>query len=267
MPPAGGARRARARARAARARRPLPEPRGGRLRARVPTAENIARHIWDSLVNGVAPARLRCVRLVETSNNSVEYSGSEPTPMSRIEALIEELLRELGEDPRRQGLLRTPGRVARSLEFLTQGYELDPQQILNDAVFEESYNEMVIVKDIDFYSLCEHHMLPFFGRAHVAYVPERPDRRPVEDRAPGRDVLAPPPGAGAADQRDRARDRESPAAARGCGHHRGPAPVHDDARGAEAELLRDLERDARGVRVRPQDAGRVRAADPQPASV
>lgn len=90
----------------------------------------------------------------------------------RIEALIEELLREIGEDPRREGLVRTPGRVARAFEFLTQGYQLDPQKILNDAVFEESYNEMLIVKDIDFYSLCEHHMLPFFGRAHVAYVPK-----------------------------------------------------------------------------------------------
>jgi len=91
--------------------------------------------------------------------------------MSRMESLIEELLRELGEDPRREGLLRTPGRVARAFEFITQGYSQDPQKILNDAVFEESYNEMVIVKDIDFFSLCEHHMLPFFGRAHVAYVP------------------------------------------------------------------------------------------------
>jgi GTP cyclohydrolase I len=88
-----------------------------------------------------------------------------------IEPLIEELLRELGEDPRREGLLRTPGRVARAFEFITNGYRQDPQKILNDAVFEESYNEMVIVKDIDFFSLCEHHMLPFFGRAHVAYVP------------------------------------------------------------------------------------------------
>jgi GTP cyclohydrolase I len=91
--------------------------------------------------------------------------------MSKLEGLIEELLREIGEDPGRQGLLRTPGRVARSFDFLTQGYQLDPQKILNDAVFEESYNEMLIVRDIDFYSLCEHHLLPFFGRAHVAYVP------------------------------------------------------------------------------------------------
>jgi GTP cyclohydrolase IA len=91
--------------------------------------------------------------------------------MSRAEAIVEELLEEIGEDPKREGLRRTPGRVARSLEFLTQGYRLDPQKILNDAVFEESYNEMLIVRDIDFYSLCEHHMLPFFGRAHVAYIP------------------------------------------------------------------------------------------------
>jgi GTP cyclohydrolase I len=91
--------------------------------------------------------------------------------MSKIEGLIEQLLHEIGEEPGRQGLQRTPGRVARSFEFLTQGYQLDPQKILNDAVFEESYNEMLIVKDIDFYSLCEHHLLPFFGRAHVAYVP------------------------------------------------------------------------------------------------
>jgi GTP cyclohydrolase I len=92
--------------------------------------------------------------------------------MNKVEGLIEELLREIGEDPTRDGLQRTPGRVARAYEFLTQGYQLDPQKILNDAVFEESYNEMLIVKDIDFYSLCEHHMLPFFGRAHVAYVPK-----------------------------------------------------------------------------------------------
>jgi GTP cyclohydrolase I len=88
-----------------------------------------------------------------------------------MEVIVAELLQELGEDPRREGLLRTPGRVARSFEFFTQGYRADPQKILNDAMFEESYNEMLIVKDIDFFSLCEHHLLPFFGRAHVAYVP------------------------------------------------------------------------------------------------
>jgi GTP cyclohydrolase I len=93
--------------------------------------------------------------------------------MSRaIPPLIESLLKELGEDPGREGLLRTPDRVASAFEYMTQGYGQDPLEILNEAVFEESYNEMVIVKDIDFYSLCEHHLLPFFGRAHVAYVPD-----------------------------------------------------------------------------------------------
>jgi GTP cyclohydrolase I len=92
--------------------------------------------------------------------------------MSRIESLVEELLKEIGEDPARTGLRRTPGRVSRTLEFLTAGYADDPYRILNEAVFEESYDEMLIVKDIDFYSLCEHHLLPFFGRAHVAYIPD-----------------------------------------------------------------------------------------------
>jgi GTP cyclohydrolase I len=89
-----------------------------------------------------------------------------------ITGLVAALLKELGEDPGRHGLARTPARVARSLRFLTQGYDQDPLAILNDAVFEESYDEMVLVKDLDFYSLCEHHLLPFFGRVHIAYIPD-----------------------------------------------------------------------------------------------
>lgn len=92
--------------------------------------------------------------------------------MSRIEGLIGELLKEIGEDPGREGLTRTPVRVRRALEFFTSGYREDPLAILNQAVFQEDCNEMVLLRDIDFYSLCEHHMLPFFGRAHVAYVPD-----------------------------------------------------------------------------------------------
>ena len=92
--------------------------------------------------------------------------------MKRVEGLVESLLKEIGEDPTREGLRDTPERVSRSLSFLTQGYQGDPRLILNEAVYEEDCNEMVIVKDIDFYSLCEHHLLPFFGRAHVAYVPD-----------------------------------------------------------------------------------------------
>ncbi len=85
--------------------------------------------------------------------------------------LVRALLAELGEDPMRDGLTRTPERVERALKFLTSGYESDVKTVLNGALFDVDYSEMVIVKDIDFYSLCEHHLLPFFGKCHVAYVP------------------------------------------------------------------------------------------------
>ncbi len=91
--------------------------------------------------------------------------------MSQMKELIRQLLTELGEDPTREGLVDTPQRVARSLAFLTSGYEADVDTVLNGALFTVDYSEMVIVKDIDFYSLCEHHLLPFFGKCHVAYVP------------------------------------------------------------------------------------------------
>lgn len=93
-------------------------------------------------------------------------------PLEDREALVESLLKSLGEDPTRPGLVRTPKRVSASLEYLTEGYRQDPIATLSQAVFDEDCNEMVIVKDIDFFSMCEHHMLPFFGRAHVAYVPD-----------------------------------------------------------------------------------------------
>jgi GTP cyclohydrolase I len=96
---------------------------------------------------------------------------SEPEINDPIAPLVEALLKELGEEPGRDGLLRTPHRVAKSLRFLTQGYEQDAHAILNGALFDVTYDEMVIVKDIEFYSLCEHHILPFFGRAHIAYIP------------------------------------------------------------------------------------------------
>jgi GTP cyclohydrolase I len=88
-----------------------------------------------------------------------------------LEQHVREILRALGEDPDRDGLERTPHRVARSYRFLTKGYAEDPVTILNNALFDVTYDEMVLVKDIDFFSLCEHHLLPFFGRAHVAYIP------------------------------------------------------------------------------------------------
>jgi GTP cyclohydrolase IA len=89
----------------------------------------------------------------------------------RMEEQIRSILKALGEDPDREGLAKTPYRVTQALTFLTRGYQLDPAKIINDALFTEDYEEMIVQKDIDFYSLCEHHMLPFFGKAHVAYIP------------------------------------------------------------------------------------------------
>ena len=88
-----------------------------------------------------------------------------------MQELIRQLLGELGEDPNREGLRDTPKRVAKAYEFLTSGYRADIDRVLNNALFTVDYSEMVIVKDIDFYSLCEHHLLPFFGKCHVAYIP------------------------------------------------------------------------------------------------
>lgn len=91
--------------------------------------------------------------------------------VERIAEHYQDILRALGEDPSREGLLKTPERVAKALQFLTHGYDIDASQVLRGAMFEEDYSQMVVVKDIEVYSLCEHHMLPFFGKAHIAYIP------------------------------------------------------------------------------------------------
>jgi GTP cyclohydrolase I len=88
-----------------------------------------------------------------------------------LQAIVTQLLKHIDPEPDREGLLKTPERVARALAYLTRGYEQDPETIINGALFNEKHSEMIVVKDIDFYSLCEHHILPFFGRAHVAYIP------------------------------------------------------------------------------------------------
>ena len=116
-------------------------------------------------------------RITGTMQQENEMDGYEkidqynPHTVKRIADKYREILKDLGADPEREGLVRTPERVAKALQFLTHGYDLDPAQILRAAMFKEEYQQMVIVKDIEIYSLCEHHLLPFFGKAHVAYIP------------------------------------------------------------------------------------------------
>jgi GTP cyclohydrolase I len=92
--------------------------------------------------------------------------------VDEMAGMYKRILKLIGEDPEREGLIKTPERVAKALNFLTMGYNLNPHEIVNSAKFKEDYRQMVIVKDIDIYSMCEHHMLPFFGKAHVAYIPD-----------------------------------------------------------------------------------------------
>jgi GTP cyclohydrolase I len=119
------------------------------------------------------PEHIRAiVEEIETEIGDELLAGT-PTGVSngRIEAAVRDILVEIGEDPEREGLRRTPERMHRMYAELTAGYHVDPERLINEAVFEVGYSEMVVVKDIPFYSLCEHHLLPFFGSAHVAYVP------------------------------------------------------------------------------------------------
>lgn len=113
------------------------------------------------------PALLRGATEVDTDEMSVDTDR-----MREFEAVVRRQLELVGEDPEREGLLKTPSRVAKALSWLTRGYELDPQEVIGDAIFNENHENMVMVRDIELYSMCEHHMLPFFGRAHVAYIPD-----------------------------------------------------------------------------------------------
>jgi GTP cyclohydrolase I len=101
----------------------------------------------------------------------VKVDQYNPKLVKKLSGHYSEILKSIGEDPSREGLLKTPERVAKALQFLTHGYDLDPAAILKSAMFSDKYQQMVIVKDIEIYSMCEHHLLPFFGKAHVAYIP------------------------------------------------------------------------------------------------
>jgi GTP cyclohydrolase I len=117
--------------------------------------------------------RMTLEDLEETFQISPDGNGKEALKRQKeIEKAVRKTLANIGEDPDREGLQRTPERVARMYDELTAGYHMDPVKLINDALFDVEYSEMVIVKDIDFYSLCEHHLLPFFGKAHVAYIPK-----------------------------------------------------------------------------------------------
>jgi GTP cyclohydrolase I len=107
----------------------------------------------------------------ESTQKKLPTLVKKPELTESLEEVIHKLLVGIGEDPNREGLKKTPERVAKSLQFLTQGYDVDPQEVINGAKFTEKYNEMIVVKDIQFYSLCEHHLLPFWGKCHVAYIP------------------------------------------------------------------------------------------------
>lgn len=99
------------------------------------------------------------------------HNGLEIKPNEELENHYKDILKLIGEDPEREGLIKTPQRVGKALQYITHGYQLDPVSIIKSALFQEEHNQMVIVKDIELYSMCEHHMLPFYGKAHVAYIP------------------------------------------------------------------------------------------------
>src|SRR5687768_18550818 len=109
--------------------------------------------------------------LDETEDGYIKIDRYNEEKITSVANHYKDILSQLGENPEREGLVKTPERVAKALQFLTHGYDLKPEQILKSAMFKEEYSQMVVVKDIEVYSMCEHHMLPFFGKAHVAYIP------------------------------------------------------------------------------------------------
>ena len=189
---------------------------------------------------------------------SLEQRNDDGGADDEFRDLIRRQLELLGEDPDREGLLRTPERVAKSLAWLTRGYEMDVAHVVGTGLFEsEGATNMVMVRDIELYSLCEHHMLPFFGKAHIAYIPNGKIVGIEQAAADRRGICAAAPGSGASDgtDRQRARRRVEPAGRRRGG--RGVPPLHDDARRREAEFEDAHQRGARVVPLGSEDARRV----------
>ena len=185
---------------------------------------------------------------------------SEPTSEDRFQSAVRDMLELVGEDPSRDGLAKTPERVERAMRWLTRGYDMDAAEVIGDALFEEDHQNMIVVRDIEFYSMCEHHMLPFFGKAHVAYIP---DGRIVGLSKVARVVEV---FARRLQVQERLTDQiaealeEALRPARGGRRARGVALLHDDARGRKTGLPDAHQRVARRVPGGCQHAGRIPAA-------
>ncbi len=159
----------------------------------------------------------------------VVATAAEPAqPAHPVELAVREILLEIGEDPEREGLIQTPARMHRMWLELTCGYRVDPDRLINGAVFDVGYSEMVVIKGIPFYSLCEHHMLPFFGTTAVGLPAPRPRHRALQDSARRRDVRPAAAGAGADDPADRRlpAGAAEPIRSRGRGGSRASVPGH-----------------------------------------
>jgi hypothetical protein len=155
-----------------------------------------------------------------------------------MERSFHELLEAVGEDPQRQGLLKTPERAARAFEFLTNGYRQSLDEVVNNAIFDSDASEIVLVKDIELYSMCEHHLLPFIGKAHVAYIPSG---KVIGLSKVARivDVFAPAPDSGESYHPDRGRVDARAASARGRSRDRSEASLYDDARRGKTKFHHD----------------------------